>query len=36
MMSHLFTPPPEHERGPSPRAFILIFGIVAVLISLCV
>lgn len=36
MMSNLFTPPPEDERGASPLAFILFFGVMAVLISFCV
>lgn len=36
MMANLFTPPPEHERGVSPRAFIILFGLVALLISFSV
>ncbi len=38
MRAHLFTPPPgpEHQRGLSPRAFIIGFGLVALLISFCV
>lgn len=36
MMGDLFTPPPEHERGASPRAFIILFGVLALLISFCV